>query len=189
MANEPISLVTLEEVKTHLVLTDTNSDEQLNNLMSEMSREFIERIDRDIRKKTRTEYHDGKIGQTSICLEHYPVISITSIHDDTDRQFGSNELIPSDDYSFHASSGIVNFETSLSSGFKNVKVVYVSGYEETDIPNDIKSCIKMMIARDFLLNSSDLNSKEASQVLQAKLQRLDKRIDEIIARYRRVKIG
>ncbi len=187
MSEEPLSLVTLEEVKSSMNITDTNADEELGRLVKEMSREFSDAIDRDLEKKTHTQYFDGDVMTKKLFVNNYPIVSITSIKDDLDRTFGADSAIDTDEYSFYEDEGIIVLDTVLTPGQKNIQVVYVGGYDE--IPSDAKNCVKMMVAREYLLNFTNLNSKESSQVLEARLARLDKRIKEIVDRYRRFKVG
>lgn len=97
---------------------------------------------------TRTEYYDGQSGQRRLCLRHYPIISITSIHDDANRDYGADTLVDADDYTFDTgddSDGIVRFDgTTLSRGIRNIKVVYRAGY--ATIPKPLARAADLIVA-------------------------------------------
>ena len=79
---------------------------------------------------TITEFHSGKAGQTVLILHRPPIASITSIHDDPDRVYGSGTLVAATDYLISdGEAGLVQFDGwSLQHGFNNVKVVYSGGF-------------------------------------------------------------
>lgn len=97
---------------------------------------------------TYTEFYDGQSNQRRLCLRNYPIISITSIHDDTNRDFDSGTLISADDYTFETgsdSNGIVHFHAaSLGRGIRNVKAVYRAGY--ATIPTPLTMAANMIVA-------------------------------------------
>ena len=58
-------------------------------------------------KQTLTEYYDGN-GTSEIVLRNIPVVSITNIWEDVDRNFTSDHLLTADkDYIFNETNGIV----------------------------------------------------------------------------------
>jgi hypothetical protein len=84
----------------------------------------------------------------SIGLPVLPVSSVTSIHDDTDWDYGSGELIPSGDYVLDGVNGYVWLRTDASDSFtpdspRAVKVVYVAGF--STVPDPIKQAAGMVV--------------------------------------------
>lgn len=87
---------------------------------------------------------DGRM----LLLPVLPVVSITTIHDDTDWDYGSGDLIASSDYVLDGVNGQVWLRTDASDQFtpyvdRAVKVVYVAGYQT--VPDPIKQACGMMV--------------------------------------------
>ena len=103
---------------------------------------------RKLKSRTLTEFYDGK-NRYELALHEYPIVSITSIHDDPGYDYAAATLISSDDYQFWtAAEGredrrVYFTGTVLSDTIKAVKVIYVAGYET--IPYDIERAVKMLI--------------------------------------------
>jgi len=97
---------------------------------------------------TYTEYYDGQSGQRRLCLRNYPIISVTSIHDDANRDYGTDTLVDADDYTFETgedSNGIVHLHgTTLSKGIRNIKVIYRAGY--ATIPKSLARAADLIVA-------------------------------------------
>lgn len=81
------------------------------------------------------EYHDG-LGAKEIAVNHYPIITLTSIYDDLYRQFGSSTQL---DYAIDPYNDDVeiiephrqlvrNLDGTFGSGRSNVKLDYTAGY-------------------------------------------------------------
>lgn len=74
-------------------------------------------------------------------LDVLPVVSITSIHDDLDREYGDADLVAATDYSIaDGDRGLVILDIDSShgfwrSGFRNIKAVYVAGF--ATVPEDL----------------------------------------------------
>jgi len=84
----------------------------------------------------------------SIGLPVIPVSSVTSIHDDTDWDYGSGELIPSSDYVLDGVNGLVWLRVDASDSFtpdspRAVKVVYSGGF--STVPDPIKQACGMVV--------------------------------------------
>lgn len=107
-------------------------------------------------QESRTQYFDGG---TQFLLTHYwPIISITSIHDDIDRNFDTSSLLNSDEYfisqnsSLEFNNGVIMFKYArLTQGYlQNVKVIYTGGYNAvSDIPANIKRAAYLQIAYEI----------------------------------------
>src|SRR5574339_474730 len=128
--------VTLADLKEHLDISDTDKDSFLTNILNaawEMAKNYI---GYDLNDTVYTEDYDGD-GTNELLLKKWPIISITSIKDDTDRTFGSDTVIDSTDYLFDADTGLVTLfqgQGVFTSGRGNIRVVYTAGY--TSIPYD-----------------------------------------------------
>lgn len=125
----------------HIGISETYFDDQLSNLINRSLAILEAYIGHGIKSRTITEYYDGD-GTNKLVLNKWPLISVTSIHVDSERVFGSDYLMDTDDYYVDTEHGIVEVfqETgsgpvSFECGVKNVKVVYVAGY--ATIPADL----------------------------------------------------
>ena len=101
-------LTTLAKVKEYLQITDTDDDTFLTSLISNSSILIKSYCKRDFTSTSYTEYHNGN-GTTELVLNNYPVISITSVHDDMGRDYDSTTLLDSADYVYHEKEGILNW--------------------------------------------------------------------------------
>lgn len=144
-----IDLCELADVKTYLGITDTSEDTLLGALIDSASQAIERYCRRKFKQETLTEYHDGmEVGK--LALRRAPINSITTIHDDTDREYGSGTLVDSDNYTYYAQSGIVVFDGDIvmQDGNKNVKVVYSGGFGATTaaLPEDLQLACQILTA-------------------------------------------
>ena len=122
------------------------ADEELNTQLEEYingaSWLLKEETKRFLKAQDITEYHDGT-GSNLIILRHRPVNSVTTLHSDSARSFGSTTLIDEDDYQVYTNGGyIVVTNAGLDVGARVIKVVYNGGY--STIPYDLKmACIEL----------------------------------------------
>lgn len=186
MADDIISLTTPQAVKNYLNITDENSDTAIADLIARISKEIEVYCNRNFKKETRIDYFSGD-GQMSIRLKNYPIIEITSIHDDYDRAYGSDTLIDAGDYTFEPEEGIVYFEAPLTKGIRNVKVTYVAGYET--IPQDLELAAILDVVAAFSETKILVAIQEGQESSSFKISDLQKRANVIKDRYRRYANG
>jgi len=152
---------TLDAVKEYLRISSSNDDTLLNNLIARAEDEADMYCHRVFAAATYTEYYDGN-GLSKMNLKHYPVNSITSIHDDLDREYGADDLIDSDDYVFEADSGIVKLDgLTFTGGIQNIKVIYNAGY--ATLPDDVTDAIVKLVAAKYLLGQGAINAIEGEE--------------------------
>jgi hypothetical protein len=116
----------------------------IKDITSSNVESLIEMVEQHIKNKTHrntfesdtvTEYHDGE-GKSYFFTDEFPVTAVTSLHDDTDRNYTAGYLIDTDDYVWY-SDGRVELETgSFNAGLKNIKIVYTAGYDA--VPKDLE---------------------------------------------------
>lgn len=125
-----MSLTTLATVKAFKNITATEHDPELTRLITAVDAFLETYCNRVLEQTTVTEYHSARDGQTALRLRTYPVSSITSIHDDVDRVYGPDTLLPASDYVLTDSkAGIVQLDgVAFDEGLNNVKAVYVAGF-------------------------------------------------------------
>lgn len=135
-----MALLTANDIKTELSMEsgDTDYDTLLGLMASAVQSVFDELTDRTFESAVFTEYYSGRNKQEKVFLKNYPIISITSIHDDSDRVYGSDTLISSDDYTYDSDTGIVYIEGGVFKGFNNIKIVYTAGFTANTFPNALK---------------------------------------------------
>lgn len=72
-----------------------------------------------------------------------PVVSVTSWHSDVDRLYGSDTLVPSDDYDLDKENGRIIIKSTsgeaIEQGYRANKVVIVAGFENP--PDDLEHAI------------------------------------------------
>lgn len=125
------ALTTWARTKYLLNLPDTDQTlvEYLINSASEMA-EYHAR--RKLAARAYTTDLDGP-GGTTLLLPNYPINSITSIYEDTDREFDSDTLTDSDDYGYYSDEGIVErYSGSWTTGKKALRITYNGGLSTVD---------------------------------------------------------
>lgn len=141
------ALTTLATLKIYLgiAVSDTTSDELLSLLINSVSSIAESYCDRSFNKQTGlTEQYDGS-GNSWLYPKTLPIISVTSIHDDTDRNFTSSYLIDSADYVVYE-HGVRLDGSTFNKGIKNVKIVYTAGYvlpniASPNLPKDLEMAV------------------------------------------------
>ncbi len=121
-----------EEVKRSLewAASETQHDEIVDEIVEDVTARIDSLLPHDSLLQTQyTEYHDG--GGMSIILVRRPLISITSVHDDTNHEFGSDVLVAATEYFAERSElGIIRKKSGrFQSGCATLKVIYDAGYE------------------------------------------------------------
>lgn len=92
-----------------------------------------------------TETYDGD-GSNILFLDNYPITSVTTVHQDSDRVFGSDTLVPSTDYLTYADNRkLVGIGTRWFKDIQTIKVVYVAGFAIGSIPEDLVNAVTMLV--------------------------------------------
>lgn len=156
----------LDSVKFEIGLdsSETDYDNILNLLRVAAQSTFEDLTDRKFESAQFTEYYDAEKYCSKIFLRNYPVISIVSIHDDPDWEWGSGDLIDSTDYRCDLEKGIVHLDGYFSWGAQSVQVIYVAGYDKATLPEGIMQTWLRQIAHWYM------DSKNSDWAIQAKTQ-------------------
>jgi len=163
--------ITLNDAKEHLHIgiSETEFDDQLINLANRSYKILEKYLGRQMKSQSYTEYYDGP-DEYKLVLRKYPVVSVTTVHVDIERDFGSDTLVDSGNYfvdtNVDTSVGTIEFFDADGSGpvwfepgIRNVKVVYTAGF--ATIPNDLVHAGCMHVA--WLFKRSDTEAmKNAS---------------------------
>ena len=84
------------------------------------------------------EFHNGN-GTELMFPKEYPIISVGSLYDDTNRSFGSGTLKTASDYTIFSDEGMIQLNnnavlgTVFNKGTANIKLIYTAGYDEFKI--------------------------------------------------------
>jgi uncharacterized phiE125 gp8 family phage protein len=163
-------IANLTELKAHLGITDAAQDTFLENLTNRAYKILETYLGRVIKSATYTEYMDGD-GTGELILNQFPIISVTSIHDDLDRDFTSTFLIAATDYVIYKERGVIKLfrnEGAFQKGLQNLKVIYVAGY--ATVPGDLVDALIQMV--EFMYNRSRTGGMQ-SQSLGGKSETYD----------------
>lgn len=144
-------LSSLANIKEYLgIPTGTTEDDALLGSLLTRVQDFVRSyLGRTITDEgTITEHHDG-LGKPYILLKEYPILTLTSVHDDPDRQFGSSSLIASTDLIQETELGIIRrkFEVPFQDYKKNVQVVYTGGY--ATVPGAVEQAVIELVASKY----------------------------------------
>lgn len=173
-------LSTLANVKEYLRITDTNDDTLLQKILTRTSEWIQKYCNRTFIATTYTEYYDGD-GSNELLLDQFPVNSITSCYDDTDREYGADTAITVTDLIIKDAGLIVYDDGFFNKGDHNIKITYNAGY--TTIPADLElACIKL-VASEYLLGQGAINVVEG--VIVDKPKRFKDEAMKVINYYRK----
>ena len=134
---------TATQVKAYLHISGGDDDTLFAALADHATAAVKNYCNRDFSGTTYTEYHDGG-GFGKLVLDHRPIISVTSVYDDLDREWPESSLVASSDYVTRDKEGIVEWLHSASmfpsasacfaDGQLNVKITYTAGYASIPDP-------------------------------------------------------
>lgn len=151
-----IKLATLAQVKAMLSTSTGFPDDDLITTILEMTSGAIENyLGRELENPgtDRTEYFSGDGRRRVFPLRRFPLASITSVHEDEDRAYGTSTLISTDDYAAHLDAGLVEFEYPLDPGVRNVRIVYKGGYTASSgvlpVPDGMKHACILQVAEVY----------------------------------------
>lgn len=161
-----MALITATEAKVLLpALSGTGSDTALDTMISRAGSalaaycEFphVAAAGPTLEQTTYTMYLDGPDeGEAAplLVLPLRPVISITSVHDDANRAYGSDaEVVEASHFSIDKTAGrLVLLGTSThawSSAFETIKVVGVFGLTTGSIPEQVKAAVAITVQANW----------------------------------------
>ena len=181
-------IATAANVKEWLGISGSTYDTAIDNFGTRAEARIAKMCNRPdgFASDTKTEYFDGEIADR-VVLTYTPVTSVSSVQ--LLSQGSVVETIQSTYYSYNADDGVLALDTSyvaryfggaylygndrgtadgsrrsmpnLSSGYRNVKVVYTGGY--TTYPEDLKQAVIEYTA--FMFRARSLNPALTSHTL------------------------
>ncbi len=152
MAADILDLTTVTAVKV-LTGAATADDAITQTLITKASVYANNYTGRILAQQTFTEIYDGD-GTDILFLENYPIASVTTVHQDSERAFGSTTLVASTDYLTYADNRkLVSTGTTWFADIQTIKVVYVAGFAIGSIPEDLVNAVTMLV--DFWFKEYD----------------------------------
>jgi len=118
-----------------------------------------------VTRGTITEYHWLERASHELYLSRYPIIAVTSVHEDANREYGASYLLTANtDYIVVTDEGKLIRTSSATTGVRNwlmafegTKVVYTAGYATTAvIPGTIKDVTKRLAREVYVEITKDL---------------------------------
>lgn len=137
-------LTSRDKFKDRINMSSESYDNIVDQMIESATREIEHYTSRKLRGRTYgangldADYYNGN-GQSRLMTNQYPIISVTSLYDDLDRDFGSDTLKTSSDYYIFKDEGIIQLNldavlgTVFEKGNANVKLIYTAGYDEFQI--------------------------------------------------------
>lgn len=118
---------------------------------------------------TYTLYLDGPDADAPdrLTLPVRAVSSITTIHSDPQRDYGSDTLIASTDYDLDGTEGVLYLRPDASSSWdtarRAIKVVCVAGWADTEAPPAVKQAAALLVRHWFDLGKERMSMSSVSQ--------------------------
>lgn len=137
-------LITLAEAKAYCGVSGSDDDVILATFIAAAQVAMEKGCGRCLRSTSVTETLNGT-GIRSLWLRESPE-SITSIHVDSDRDWGASSLIDSDDY-LTDGCRVEYLDHIWTVGRMNVRVVYSAGFTTT--PDDVKLACQLQVSRMY----------------------------------------
>tara|TARA_R100000664_G_C2759128_1_gene148593 strand:+ start:3379 stop:3999 length:621 start_codon:yes stop_codon:yes gene_type:complete len=178
-------LTSKERVKAYLDFSGSGEDSLIDVLIELVSARVSDYCDRKFEQESgRVEYPVG--GTNILQMKLFPITSIASIHEDSERAFGASTLVDSSEYYSAGDAkerGLIIREASwkreLTGSYHNtwlpgidiIKVTYTGGYAVssgvTGVPNDLQRVIAQQCAylynRRNALGINSVSGGEGSQ--------------------------
>jgi len=126
-------LTNIDRVKVSLDLDEDGTHDDYLELLIENVSASVERwLGRGVQSTSRTELYDLRDFQTRVYLRSYPITTTTSVHHDTNRDFGASALLTaSDDYFVDTRLGVLHLLGEYEAGPSVLQVVYTGGFADT----------------------------------------------------------
>lgn len=136
MSLMPHALTTLEAARSHLNIpaSDTTQTPRLELFINAATARLESMTDRLLKERTVTEIRSGRRNNIVLCRQ-WPVSSVTSLYIDADGSFGADSLVDASEYQLADDGTSILLKGAVfDSGYNNLKLVYVAGYNATDHP-------------------------------------------------------
>lgn len=151
------TIVTLAEMRAFLNIptAQTGKDDLLIDLLDSYNAEMEEYLGVAMINSTYTETYDGN-GTDSLFLNHYPIISVTTLTIDDVAQTLNT------DYYIHGEEGYIKLEDdTFGDELNSVDIVYVAGHgvARTNVSKVLKNALKTWVGRVFKAEVIDFSQR------------------------------
>ena len=160
-----MALITRDDVIPYFVSDSsefnltTTQETLLSNLIDSVSQFIRSYLKKPIEPEDIVEYADIEEASNLICLQYFPIISVSEIRIDKTLTFSDNTIYNLDHFLIDKELGILYYKYGdLPYGRRIAKVSYTAGYSE--IPADIKDTACQMVVYLF----RKIDSKELGVV-------------------------
>jgi hypothetical protein len=202
-------LVSLAEAKEYLVLSGTSGfDSILTSLLGRTKRNIERFCNRRFLAEQYTEFYSGK-GSTideehvKIFVKNPPIVAVTSLHDDIDRNFTSTTLIATGSFTIDGNEdiGVIELiDEVFEKGVKNIKVIYTGGFTDgaffatggNAFAEDIQHANLLWIGREWrrheqrLHGTTSITRQESTENVE--IGAMPDEIREILENYRFIQV-
>lgn len=133
------ALLTLQDAKRLLPATEKGDENLIKLMINALSDMAVNFCGRNFIQAIYTEKHDGD-GTIDILVKHIPIISVSSVVEDS-------ITIASSWYVIYTDEGIIR---RINSGvwvkdIQNITVSYTAGWEQASLPSDLKyACLELL---------------------------------------------
>ena len=145
------NFATITQIKTYLGNVSPEDEILLTSLLTRTTKLIQNYVGRDLVQTTYTNIRRNGNGERVLQVQHYPIISVTNIYDDVNRVFGSDTLLIEDTGGLYstahyviAANGevenpgeIIRLDGAWTKGLQNIKMTYVGGYSDANMPADL----------------------------------------------------
>jgi len=187
------ALITLAQAKLFVKVPtpEATHDTLLEEFINEASQLIESYCNRKFILQEFIEIHSGN-GLSQIMTRAFPVVSITSLYDDTTRAF--TDVIDSVNYTLMQDEkghgyGVERFDYKFSRGQRNVKIIFQGGYSA--IPSDLQLACKVTLAFYYFKQQEQewtTNTKSKGDENITMIEGLPKSVTEILDKYKRTEI-
>ncbi len=164
----------------------TDDDDLIDRLITEESKTISQECGRTFHSADYTEYYCGN-GDNELLVANYPINSVSGIWDDTDREWGDDTKIDSDDIIIsNRIEGVVILKNTyfVKSGLENIKITYNAGY--STIPTDLELACTQKVVADYIEAKGGVNAIIEAETIY-RPDKLRKEAQKIINKYKRVR--
>jgi len=114
-----------------------------------------------------TEDHDGQ-GDSKVWVKYPPILTVTALYDDPNRDFGASTIIAADQYYVDQGQGMIElmsqaiFGTLFATSQRNVRIVYRPGLaQDADELVDLQLAVFKWVGKLFMDSEKKLHNVKA----------------------------
>lgn len=179
-------LIELDDLKRALSITAEDDDVLLYDILRRSWAKAELYCDRDFDSAEETEYYKGS-GASELRVDRYPVTSLGDVYIDSERSFGGDTLIDSEDlYISDRVEGLITYKDNIftASEYENVKITYTAGYTATTLPEDLREAVLDLSISRYIKLKGAINAVEGED---DRHKQLEDSAYKVLDKYKRVR--